>query len=167
MEKNKKTGKPSKPNGYSECADKAYATSDEVKKQFAHYLYQRECNEVTGEWTCPNCPFNKECNKNLEAGGSATTELCEVILGQEAAAGIRKRTAERWEAHMNNPNGVYYIENTIDEIHTKISGYFKTFGEAMDGLKDCADWFRDNGTGKIYFQEYGFHSRRRLVYEAR
>ena len=117
MEKNKKTGKPSKPNGYSECADKAYATSDEVKKQFAHYLYQRECNEVTGEWTCPNCPFNKECNKNLEAGGSATTELCEVILGQEAAAGI--------------------------------------------------DWFRDNGTGKIYFQEYGFHSRRRLVYEAR
>lgn len=163
MEKNNKN---SKPNGYSECANKSYTTSDGIKKQFAHYLYQRECNEVTGEWTCPNCPFDKECDKNIEAG-TGTVELCEVILGKDVANGIRKRTAERWEAHMNNPNGIYYIENTIDEIHTKISGYFKTFGEARDGLNDCADWFRDNGTGKIYFQEYGFGKRPRLVYESR
>ena len=51
-----------KKNGYSECERKAYTTPEEIKKQFASYLYSRECNEVTGQWTCPKCPFNKECD---------------------------------------------------------------------------------------------------------
>lgn len=153
-----------KKNGYSECENKAYTTPDEIKKQFASYLYYRECNEVTGKWTCPKCPFNKECNQNIEKSDSGV-ELCEAILGPEVTAGIRKRTAERWEAHKKNPNGIYYIENTIDEWHTKISGYFKTLGDAQDGLKECADWYRPKGTGKIYFKEFGLDKPARLVFE--
>lgn len=75
-----------KKNGYSECENKAYTTPDEIKKQFASYLYNRECNEVTGQWTCPKCPFNKECDQNIERG-DAGVELCETILGPEVTAG--------------------------------------------------------------------------------
>lgn len=61
--------------------------------------------------------------------------------------------------------GIYYIHNTIDEIHSTISGYFETEDEAREGLKSCADWFRPNDTGRIYFQEFGLHGKRTLVYE--
>jgi len=55
--------------------------------------------------------------------------------------------------------GIYFIENTIDEYRSKISGYFLTEDEAKDALKDCADWFRPNGTGTIYFQEFGINGK--------
>ena len=42
--------------------------------------------------------------------------------------------------------GIYYIDNSIDECHNIISGYFKTEDEAREALKSCADWFRPNGT---------------------
>ena len=56
--------------------------------------------------------------------------------------------------------GIYFIVNTIDEIHTRISGYFMTEDEAREGIKNCADWFRPNGTGTIYFQEFGINGKR-------
>lgn len=62
-------------------------------------------------------------------------------------------------------NGIYYIENYIDEIHSAIQGYFATEEEAREGLKSCANWFRPNGTGRIYFQKFGLHGERTLVYE--
>lgn len=63
-------------------------------------------------------------------------------------------------------NGIYFIENVLDEIHTGISGVFKTLDDAKEGLKDCADWFRPNGTGKIFFREFGVHGKITKVFES-
>lgn len=68
--------------------------------------------------------------------------------------------------NMNN-NGIFYIENTVDEYRTAISGYFTSLDDAKDALKDCADWWRPNGTGRIYFREFGLNKNRVLVYESR
>ena len=63
--------------------------------------------------------------------------------------------------------GIYYIDNSIDEYHHITSGYFETEDEAREALKSCADWFRPNGTGRIYFQEFGLHKESILIYENR
>lgn len=62
---------------------------------------------------------------------------------------------------------IYYIENTIDEYHSIIVGYFATFDEAKDALKDCCDWYRPNGTGRIYEIEFGLDKQPKLVFEKR
>ena len=36
-------------------------------------------------------------------------------------------------------NGIYYIENSVDERRTKISGYFQTEEEAREAIKECSD----------------------------
>lgn len=60
---------------------------------------------------------------------------------------------------------IYYIENTVDEHNTQINGYFRTLDEAKEGLKDCCDWYRPKGTGRIYMVAFGLHSKPELVYE--
>ena len=61
--------------------------------------------------------------------------------------------------------GIYYIENSLDERRSGISGYFETEDAAREGLKFCSDWFRSNGTGRIYFREFGLHGKTTLIYE--
>jgi len=51
--------------------------------------------------------------------------------------------------------GIYFIKNSVNEYHSSISGYFETKEDAIKALEHCADWFRPNGTGTIYFQEFG------------
>lgn len=58
---------------------------------------------------------------------------------------------------------IFYIENTIDERHVTISGYFPTLEAAKEGLKECADWFRPKGTGTIYKVDFGLHKHPELV----
>lgn len=60
---------------------------------------------------------------------------------------------------------IYYIENTVDEWHTEISGYFATLDKAKEALKDCRDWYRPQGTGRIYEVGFGLGKRPKLVYE--
>lgn len=60
---------------------------------------------------------------------------------------------------------LYYIENTVDEWHTKISGYFATLDNAKEALKDCFDWYRPHGTGRIYEVELGLGHQPKLVYQ--
>ena len=60
---------------------------------------------------------------------------------------------------------IFYIENTIDEWRRGISGYFPTLDAAKEGLKDCADWYRPNGTGKIYSIGFGVGQKPKLEYE--
>ena len=61
--------------------------------------------------------------------------------------------------------GIYYIENTVDEWHSSIQGYFTSKEEAIEALKNCCDWFRPNGTGKIYFKKFGLKQLPQLIYE--
>lgn len=61
--------------------------------------------------------------------------------------------------------GIYYIENTVNEWHSTIRGYFATEEEAREALKSCCDWYRPNGTGRIYFQPFGLNQPRQLIYE--
>lgn len=61
--------------------------------------------------------------------------------------------------------GIYYILNSIDERRTRISGYFLTEDEAREGLKKCSNWFRPNGTGEIWFQEFGINGKKTLIFE--
>ena len=61
--------------------------------------------------------------------------------------------------------GVYFIVNSINEIATNVSGYFSTLEEAKEALKDCHDWYRSNGTGHIYFVEFGLKKTGKLVYK--
>lgn len=58
---------------------------------------------------------------------------------------------------------IYYIENTIDEFHTKIKGYFKSFDEAKEALEKCSNWYRPEGT--IYVVEFGLGKRPEKLYE--
>ena len=62
-----------------------------------------------------------------------------------------------------NEDGVFFIENTINETRSKVSAYFGSRRDALAGLSECADWFRPNGTGEIYFQPYGIGKHRILV----
>ncbi len=76
--------------------------------------------------------------------------LANVLLGEPAA-----KTEDK----------IYYIENTIDEWHTDIQGYFHTLDDAKEALKDCADWCRPKGTGKIYSIKFGLDQNPKLEYE--
>lgn len=60
-------------------------------------------------------------------------------------------------------DGVFFIENSINEFSTKVTAYFGSCRDAVAGLADSADWFRERGTGAIYFQPYGINKHRILV----
>ncbi len=60
---------------------------------------------------------------------------------------------------------IYYIENSINEKETKISGYFSSLEEAKEALKECNDWYRDHGMGRIYKIHTGLGKRSELVFE--
>jgi hypothetical protein len=61
--------------------------------------------------------------------------------------------------------GIYYIENTINEFASSIQGYFTSLDDAMEALKSCSDWYRSEGTGEIYFTEFGLNGKTTLVYK--
>ena len=63
--------------------------------------------------------------------------------------------------------GIYYIKNTINEseMESQIVGYFTDLESAKESLKYCADWYRPNGTGKIYYVEFGLNKKPKLIYE--
>ena len=61
---------------------------------------------------------------------------------------------------------IFYIENTYDEFHTRIRGYFKTFEDALQSLAKCSDWYRDKGTGRIYMMELGLDKHPFLMHKA-
>lgn len=60
--------------------------------------------------------------------------------------------------------GIYYIENSVDEQRTKISGYFQTEAEAREALKECSNWFMNKGTGTIWFKEFGLNKTSKKIY---
>lgn len=51
----------------------------------------------------------------------------------------------------------FYIENTIDEWDSDVSGRYISFAAAREALKEMGDWYCNNDTGRIY---------RCVVYEA-
>ena len=63
-------------------------------------------------------------------------------------------------------NKIYLIENTVDERAVRVSGYFKTFDQAYEALKECADWWREKGTGQIWEVSFGLHTKRVKVYDS-
>ena len=44
----------------------------------------------------------------------------------------------------------YEIHNTISESRSTVTGRYATKSAAMEALKNCCDWYRPKGTGKIY-----------------
>lgn len=62
-------------------------------------------------------------------------------------------------------DGVFYIENTINEFSTSITGYFGTFDDAVTALENCSDWFKPSGTGTIWFEPFGLKQKRIKVLE--
>jgi len=60
--------------------------------------------------------------------------------------------------------GIYYIENSVDERRTKISGYFQTEEESREALKECSNWFMPKGTGTIWFKEFGLNKISKKIY---
>ena len=60
---------------------------------------------------------------------------------------------------------IYYIENTIDEWHSTIRGYFETLDDAIKAIAECSDWFREKGTGEIYKVGFGLNHKRKLVWK--
>lgn len=51
--------------------------------------------------------------------------------------------------------GFYFIENTVDEWRSRETAYFSTLREAKEAMKYCSDWYLGEGTGRIYYQEFG------------
>lgn len=64
-------------------------------------------------------------------------------------------------------SGIYYIKNSIDAFESGITGYFPSLEIAKESLKHCAEWYRENGTGRIYFVEYGLDKPSILVFESK
>lgn len=62
-------------------------------------------------------------------------------------------------------NGIYYIKNQVSETRDEIKGVFQSYDDAFNELKNCSDWYRENGTGKIYFLEFGLNKKPILKYE--
>lgn len=60
---------------------------------------------------------------------------------------------------------IYYISNTVDQDRTQINGYFFSLPEAKEALKECSDWYRSKGTGRIWRVEPGLNRRPVIVYE--
>lgn len=68
----------------------------------------------------------------------------------------------------DDPTGkIYYIQNTVNEWNFVISGYFDSLDDAIDALKQCSDWYRPNGTGRIYSIRFGLGQTPVLEYERR
>lgn len=63
-------------------------------------------------------------------------------------------------------NKIYYIENTVNEFHRVIVGYYSTLKKAKEALKDCCNWYRPKGTGYIYEVELDTDSTPKLVYKS-
>ncbi len=63
-------------------------------------------------------------------------------------------------------NYIYYIKNEVDERSSKIVGYFKTYQEAYEALKKCANWFQQNGTGQIWKAHFGLRGKIECVYDS-
>jgi hypothetical protein len=62
---------------------------------------------------------------------------------------------------------IYIIENSTSEWGRSDSGYFLSLGDAVDAMQHCCDWWRSNGTGRIYRVKPGLHEARMLVWEHR
>ena len=60
--------------------------------------------------------------------------------------------------------GIYYIENTINEHSSWISGYFQTEEEAHEAIKECANWWGEKGTGIIWYKEFGLGKTSKKIY---
>lgn len=45
---------------------------------------------------------------------------------------------------------IYYIETTDNEWSSSIKGYYSTFEKAKEALQHHNNWYRPNGTGRIY-----------------
>lgn len=43
----------------------------------------------------------------------------------------------------------YEIVNTVSEHNSRVISRWKTLELAKEALKDCADWYRSKGTGRI------------------
>ena len=52
--------------------------------------------------------------------------------------------------------GFYYIENSVDEYRSRPSAFFESLDEAKEAIRYFADWYRPNGTGSIYFRQFGY-----------
>ena len=61
---------------------------------------------------------------------------------------------------------IYYILNTVSEFDAEIRGYYSSLEKAEEALKDCSDWYRSKGKGRIYEVELDSKDRdHKLVYE--
>ena len=67
-------------------------------------------------------------------------------------------------AELETKDGFFYIENSIDEYHSRATSYHKTLKEAVCALMESQDWFSPKGTGTIVFQEYGLNGKRVFIY---
>lgn len=62
----------------------------------------------------------------------------------------RLRLCEEQMVDTEKTEFVYFIKNTIDEWNDRIIGYYSSLEKAQEALKDCCDWYRSKGTGRIY-----------------
>ena len=62
-------------------------------------------------------------------------------------------------------SGVFYINNTFNETQSRTVGYFGKFESAIVALQECNDWYRDKGTGEIWFRPYGINRKEVLVFK--
>ena len=64
---------------------------------------------------------------------------------------------EEIEAVPDNVPGIFEIQNTVNEYSTECSGYFDNLDDAIKALEECSDWWREKGTGRIYFVPFGLY----------
>ncbi len=70
-------------------------------------------------------------------------------------------------AELETRNGVWYIENSIDEYRSKPSSYYPTLMECVEGLQKSCDWHCLTGTGTICFAEFGIGGIKIDIYSGR
>ena len=68
-------------------------------------------------------------------------------------------------AGLENKPGVWYVENSVDELRSKPTSYHPNLKEAIIGLQKSSNWFCAEGTGTIYYVGFGIGSQKIAVYD--
>lgn len=126
--------------------------------QFKDYGYQVKIwQDEDGYYACDICKDGKVIENYAE--NYFEDELSDLVndVWHDLPEKIRKyrQAEEKAKSPKITGKGFYYIRTAVSEFHSAPVAFFETLEEAKEAMRYFADWYREKGTGCIYFQPTG------------